>query len=260
MKKENKTKKLSPTQKIVSVAIFLIVWQIIALTVHKSILLVGPATVIKRLTTIWMEVGFFNSVFFTLLHILAGFFLGAVTGMFTGIFAHYNNWFKALMWPIMSLIRAVPVASFVVICLIWLSAKNLSILVSFLIVMPFFYQNIQTGLENVSAELLEMSRVFNLSFAKRTMRIIFPQIIPYIYSCLKTTIGMAWKAGVAAEIIGTPQGSIGKMLYLSRIYLDTDDLLAWTIIIVLLSILTEYIIIILFRFITKRIWGLELSK
>jgi NitT/TauT family transport system permease protein len=183
--------------------------------------------------------GFASSIWFTFYHIAGGFLLGSTLGILLAALAAKSPAVETLLWPWMVTIRSVPVASFVVICLIWLSARNLSVFISFLIVLPVIYQNVLTGLRAVDQNMEEMAQVFRMPWYRKLRYITIPQLAPYLLSACSVTTGMAWKAGVAAEIIGTPDGSIGKMLYLSKIYLDTDDLLAWTVIIVIISVSSE---------------------
>lgn len=214
-------------------------WQLAAMLIHQRILLVSPIQVLLRLTTIWQTEGFFSSIWFTLYHIVGGYFLGLIFGILLAVLADRWRWLETLLWPWVITIKTVPVASFVVICLIWLSAKNLSVFISFLIVFPIIYQNMLTGLRVRDGKLEEMAEIFRIRGFSRFRAITLPQIRDYLITACSITTGMAWKAGVAAEIIGTPNGSIGKMLYTSKIYLDTDDLLAWTVILVILSVTFE---------------------
>lgn len=229
--------------KLISICLALVVWQIVAMIVHSNILLVTPIAVMIRLFTIWTEQGFFSSLWFTFWHISAGFLAGVLVGIVLASLSYKWKNFEMLLWPWMATIKSVPVASFVVICLIWLSAGNLSIFISFLIVVPNIYQNVLTGLKSQSPKLLEMAKVFKINPLKRLKYITIPEISSYLISACSICAGMAWKAGVAAEIIGTPSGSVGKMLYNAKIYLDTDDLLAWTVIIVIISVISERIFI-----------------
>ena len=150
-------------------------------------------------------------------------------------------------------VKTVPVASFVVICLIWLSAQNLSVFISFLIVLPVVYGNVLEGIKSEDKKMLEVGRVFGMPFLKRVLYIHMPQLKPFILSACMTSLGMSWKAGVAAEIIGTPDGSIGKQLYYAKIYLDTDDLLCWTVIIVIISVAFEKLFMLLLRRFYRRL-------
>lgn len=226
-----------------AVLLALAFWQFLATVIHQKILLVTPVEVLVRLTTIWQEKGFFQSIWFTFYHIVGGFFLGVLTGCILAGLANRFSVIETLLWPWVVTIKAVPVASFVVICLIWLSAKNLSVFISFLIVFPVIYQNLLTGLRARSKEMEEMAKVYRLPRHRKFIYITIPQIRSYLISACSVTAGMAWKAGVAAEIIGTPNGSVGKMLYTAKMYLDTDDLLAWTVIIVAVSVVSEKLFI-----------------
>ena len=236
-------------QRMGAIALALIFWQVAAMLIHQNILLVSPLQVAMRLTTIWREKDFFASLWFSFYHIVGGFFLGLCSGIVLAVLAARFRFMEQILWPWMATIKSVPVASFVVICLIWLSAKNLSIFISFLIVLPVIYQNVLTGLRSGDGKMEEMARVFHLPWYRRLRYVTLPKLRPFLLSACSITCGMAWKAGVAAEIIGTPNGSMGRQLYLSKIYLDTDDLLAWTVVIVAVSVLFEK----LFLFVLRRI-------
>ena len=220
-------------KKVGAALLALTFWEIAALLIHQRILLVTPVAVARRLCTIW------RAILFSFYHIAGGFLLGLILGCLLAYLAAKHPVVETLLWPWMAMIKSVPVASFVVICLIWLSARNLSVFISFLIVIPIIYQNVLEGLRAENREMQEVATVFQLPWRKRFRYIELPKIRPFLLSACRVTTGMAWKAGIAAEIIGVPNGSIGKMLYTAKIYLDTDDLLAWTVIIVVISVVAE---------------------
>lgn len=234
-------------KKIGAVLLALVIWQVAAMYIKQSILLVSPIEVLLRMFTIWQVEGFWSSIWFTFYHIACGFLLGLLCGIILAVLAERFSILETLLWPWMATIKSVPVASFVVICLIWLSARNLSVFISFLIVLPITYQNLLTGLRARDTSMQEMTQVFQVPFYKKLKYVMIPQVRPYLLSACNVTAAMAWKAGIAAEIIGTPNGSIGKMLYLAKISLDTDDLLAWTVIIVIISVVSEKLFL----------WGLK---
>lgn len=242
---ENKTRK--QTGKILAALFALLVWQLAAMTVNLKILLVSPIEVAVRLTTIWKTEGFFDSIWFSFYHIAGGFFIALVLGVALAALAGRFEWVETLLWPFLITVKTVPVASFVVICLIWLSADNLSVFISFLIVLPVVYSNVLEGIKSEDMGMLEVGTVFRMPFMRRLAYIHLPQLKPFILSACSTALGMAWKAGVAAEIIGTSDGSIGKQLYYSKICLDTDDLLCWTLIIVIISVLFEKLFMLALR-------------
>ena len=225
--------------KLLAVIFALCLWQLAAMTIDSKILLVSPVEVAVRLTTIWQTEGFWTSIWFSFYHIAGGFFLALFLGIVLAALAGRFRRIETLLWPFLVTIKTVPVASFVVICLIWLSAEKLSVFISFLIVLPVVYGNVLEGIKNEDKLMLEVGTVFRMPLLRRFLYIHLPQLKPFIMSACATALGMAWKAGVAAEIIGTPDGSIGKQLFYSKIYLDTDDLLCWTVIIVIVSVLFE---------------------
>ena len=138
-----------------------------------------------------------------------------------------------------SLVKSVPVASFIVISLIWLSAANISVFISFLMVLPILYTNVLNGMKSAPRELLEMASLFRVPSPRRLLLVYLPALRPYLLSGCGVAIGLAWKAGVAAEIIGIPEGSIGEKFYFAKVYFATGDLFAWTAAVVCISVLFE---------------------
>ena len=135
--------------------------------------------------------------------------------------------------------KTVPVASFVILALIWTGSKNLSVFISFLVVYPMIHVNTKAGLISADRELLEMAEVFHVPFIRRAFYIYRTALYPYLKSACRTALGMGFKSGIAAEVIGVPDGSIGEGLYLAKIYLSTAELFAWTVVIILVSSLFE---------------------
>ena len=147
------------------------------------------------------------------------------------------------MAPFMLTVKAVPVASFVILILMWVSSKNLSIIISFLIVLPVIYTNIKDGISSCDKQLLEMAQVFRISPMRKIRYIYISQIMPFFRAACSISLGLCWKSGVAAEVIGIPKNSIGENLYNAKIYLDTPDLFAWTVVIILISLIFEKLFI-----------------
>ena len=247
--KQNKDK----LGKALAVIFALLVWQTAAVAVDQSILLVSPIDVALRMTTIWQVEGFASSIWFSFYHIVGGFLLALVSGILLAALSGRFKWVETALWPFMITVKTVPVASFVVICLIWLSAQNLSVFISFLIVLPVVYGNVLQGIKSADGKMLEVAEVFRMPMHRRILYIHMPQLKPFILSACATALGMSWKAGIAAEIIGTPDGSIGKQLYYAKIYLDTDDLLCWTVIIVIVSVAFEKLFMLALRAAYRRL-------
>ena len=222
-----------------SILFWLAAWQLGAMLMNEPLLLVTPTKVLIRLTELCRKADFWKSIFFTAGHILAGFLLSALLGVGLGILAWRFGAVRQLLAPLTAAVKAVPVASFVILALLWVSSRDLSILISLLIGFPVLYSGTLAGLDNVDPAMEEMARVFRIPFGKRMQALYLHQLDPFLYSALNVAAGLCWKSGVAAEIIGIPDGSVGEKLYKAKIYLETPDLFCWTLVIVLLSAGTE---------------------
>ena len=227
----------------VSVAFWLFLWQLASVLVGRELFLPSPVRVIKVLfSELIYQKSFWTSTAASLIHIGEGFLLGTALGILLAVFSYCFKAAKVLLWFPMKVIKSVPVASFVILSLLWLRSENLSVFIPFLMVLPTLYVNTMTGLEKTDKKLLEMAALFKLSHLKKALHIYLPHILSYILSACSLAIGMAWKSGIAAEIIGLAGNSIGNQLYQAKLYLMTPELFAWTIVIVFLSILCEQLI------------------
>ena len=222
-----------------AVAVWLLVWQAVSVSIGQEILLVSPVVVLKRLFELVQTRELWYSILFSLIRILGGFLLAMVTGVLMAGLSYRFKRIRELLAPAVLTIKAIPVASFVILVLIWVPSENLSVVISFLMVFPVIYTNVLSGIESMDQKLLEMAEVFELSARTRIRYIYVSQVLPFFRAGCSLGLGLCWKAGVAAEVIGLPDKSIGEQLYNAKVYLNTPDLFAWTIVIVLISLLFE---------------------
>lgn len=239
--------------KIWTVLIWLAVWEITARFIGQEILLVSPFTVFLRFMELIVTVSFWESILFSFLRITGGFFLALFIGIILAWISFFCRFIKELAAPLMAVIKSAPVASFIILILIWVPSRNLSFVISFLMVLPIIYTNILYGIENTNKNLLEMAEVFRVPYSKRIRYIYLSETLPYLRAACSISLGLCWKAGIAAEVIGIPSGSIGERLYEAKIYLETPDLFAWTFTIILLSICFEKI----FLFVMDKVVEME---
>jgi len=236
-----------------AVAAALLAWQAAAVIIDQSIIIASPLDVGTRLFTIWREEGFVSSLWFTFSRIVLGFFLALAAGVLLAVLAGRLRIFEILLRPYMTTVKTVPVASFIIIALVWLSSARLSVFISFLMVLPVVYSNLLSGIQAADKKMAELARVYKIPWHRRLLYINLPRIKPFLISACSVSLGLSWKAGVAAEVIGIPTGSIGEQLYFAKVYLNTVDLFAWTIIIVLISYAFEKLFMGLLRLCFKRL-------
>ena len=222
---------------------WLIVWQIAAMAVNQAILLPKPVMVGKTLLRFLGESEFWLAITHSLLKIMLGFFLAMILGSGLAFLGAKFSFVHQLIYPILSIIKATPVASFIILALIWINSASLSTFIAFLMVLPMFYANIYQGLKNVDVKLLEVAKVFGLNQRRTFREVYLPSLKPYLISTCTIGLGFAWKSGVAAEVIGLPAKTIGNQLYYAKVYLQTDELFAWTAAIIVLSIFLEKLLL-----------------
>lgn len=218
----------------VLLAIFL--WQAASLWIDADVLIASPLQVLKRVFELLQSETFSTTVFRSTGHIVGGFFLALVTAIILSAAAGRFPVLEIFFRPFLLTVKTVPVASFIVISLIWLSGNKLSVFISFLMALPILYNNLLQGYKNTDPKMLQCANLFHFSLFKRFLLVRLPAVKPFLLSACSTGMGLAWKAGIAAEVIGIPKESIGEMLYYAKLYFDSKDLFAWTLIIVILSV------------------------
>ena len=207
-------------RKLIAVILWVAIWECLSLAVKNPLLLAGPWDTLQALGRLAVTADFWLSMLNTSLHILCGFAVGSLLGIITAAAAYRYRWFSDFFGVFMQAIKSVPVVSFVLILLIWTGSRMLSFWIPLLVVWPVFYLNTKKGLDASDRGMLEMADVFGMHLSAKIRTIYLPQLKPYI---------------------GQPLGTIGNGLYRSKINLDTARLFAWTLVIVLLSVLFERI-------------------
>lgn len=231
--------KKQPVQRGAAVLFALLVWQGAALLVHEPLLLASPIQVAGRLFALIGTADFWQTILHTGSRIVFGFLMGFLVGIGLAILAGRFQWVETLLWPFVVTIKTIPVASFVILVLIWLGSRQLSVFISFLMVFPVIYLNTLQGIQSTDKKLLDMAAIFHLSNAQKLKYIYLPHLRPFLTGGCSIALGLSWKSGVAAELIGRPDFSMGDMLYMAKVHFDTGELFAWTFVIILLSLLFE---------------------
>lgn len=230
---------------------WIIIWRIASAAVGKEILLPAPLAVVKRIFELSATTDFWASTLLSVLRIMLGFLIGMFGGVILGFLSFRFEIIKRLFSPLLTIIKATPVASFIILALIWLTAKKVPTFATFLIVLPIVCQNTLTALELTDKQLIEMETFFGFGPIKRIKTLYFHSFMPYFLSSAKMSLGLAWKAGIAAEVLCTPVYSIGTNLYESKIYLETTDVFAWTAVVILMSIVLEKMLSLIFEKLLK---------
>lgn len=221
---------------------WLVVWQIAAVVINQDIVLTSPIQTIQTLFSLAQLREFWVSIGLSLLRIFAGGALAFTAGSLLAFLSFKYKLIKILFEPLISTIKSIPVASFVILLLIWVRTPYLSISISFLMALPIIYIAVLEGLFSTDQQLIEMADVYQICGWQRIKAIYLSQLMPSLKTATSLAMGFCWKSGIAAEVIGLPAFSIGEHLYNAKVYLDTPALFAWTLVVIVMSALGEKIV------------------
>lgn len=229
----------APLRFLLVFAFWVGVWWLISAIVGKEVLIPSPPAVAVHLFELLKTSDFYISVGMSVLRITAGFAAAVMLGIITGVLCAVSKAADALLSPLFSVIKATPVASFIILALVWINKELIPVFISALMVLPVIHGNVREGIKSTDKELLEMAKVFGFSKKQKLRRIYLPSVMPYLTAGVKTCLGLAWKAGVASEVLCFAAYSIGNKLYQSKVYLETADMFAWTVTVVVISVIIE---------------------
>ncbi|MDD6174941.1 MAG: ABC transporter permease subunit [Firmicutes bacterium] len=231
---------------------WLAVWQCAAFFVGKEVLIPSPAQVLLRLWQLAGQAEFWITAFSSLWRVLLGFAAALAAGVLLAVLTAASRVCRSLLQPLVFVIRATPVASFIILALVWLQSARVPVFISFLTVVPIVWANVESGILQTDGRLLEMARLYRFSRRKTLRNIYLPSVQPYFLSAFTTGLGFAWKSGIAAEVIANTRRSIGGQIYSAKVYLETTDLFAWTLVVIALSMLLEKLLVHAVLRLTKR--------
>ncbi|NLL63322.1 MAG: nitrate ABC transporter permease [Ruminococcaceae bacterium] len=226
-------------QNIVSICLWLLIWQAVAMIINEEILFVSPLSVLFKFPELIKSFIFWQSISFSILRILAGFFISTILSSIFAYIAYKSAAIEAFFRPIITVIKSTPVASFIILALIFIGKDIVPMFICMLMVTPIVYSNVLNGLKNVDKDLKEMSKLYD---TKQIKHLYFPSLLPYITAAIDSGLGLCWKAGIAAEVICRTIPSIGNQIWETKFYIETTEMFAYTTVVILLSVLFDFLI------------------
>lgn len=215
------------------------VWHILAVRMGNPLLLPTPWQVLCRLGQLAMTDAFWQTTLVSIGRILLGVVCAVALGVVLAVLTTASRALDVLIAPAMTAMQATPVASFTILVLIWLNRDYVPVLICGMMVLPVVWSSVSTGIRMTDPQLLEMARVSRLRWLRTLRRIYIPSVMPFFRTACSSALGLGWKAGIAAEVLTVPRASIGRMISESKLYLLTEDLFAWTLAVIILSLLLQ---------------------
>lgn len=227
---------------LAALCVWILLWQIAASLANKDLLIAipTPITTLKALLYGLSQRQFYLSCALSIARIAIGFFMAVVLGTLCGVLSSRIPLFDTLFSPLLKVIRAVPVASFIILVFLWMSRESVPTFIAFLTVLPIIWTNVADGIKATDKNLLEMARVMGMKNGDALRHIVLPGAMPFITSALSTGLGFAWKSGVAAEVICRTQVSLGELLWAGKSSVNYDEVFAVTAVVVVLSVTFEH--------------------
>lgn len=223
------------------------VWWIAAWRVGKPLLFPSPVLVLTRLWEMMQTAEFYRVTVNSLFNVLKGILIAVFGGSVLAVITSRISLLREAVLPLMTVVKATPVASFIILALIWIGAVKVPTFITVLIVLPVVWTNLDEGFLRIDPQLNEVTKVYKMTFPRRLRVLILPSLKPYFVSACRTSMGLAWKAGIAAEIIAMPRDSIGTMIGDAKQYIETVDMFAWTLTVIVLSLVIELLFAALFK-------------
>ena len=233
----NKAKKVLVVS--ISVIAWLLIWELGASVVNNVVFFSGVAETFKALASLVVTSSFWKTVFFSMMRIAFGFVLGVVIGVLLAFICAKSDILCTFFSLGISVIKATPVASIIMILWIFIGGAGVASAIALFMVAPIIWQNLMDGFKALDKRLIEVTNVFEISGIKRFKLLVFPTLIRYFVPAVLTSVGLAWKSGIAAEIITVAKNSIGYEIKTNKDYFNSDYMLAWTLVVVIISVIFE---------------------
>ena len=223
--------------------IWIAIWELVSLAVANELLFPSPITVCIALWALLREGDFYLTVGTSILRIIVGTAIGIAIGIVGGILSARFRTAREFFSPMLAIIKSTPVASFIILLVLWLKRDTTPMVICAIMVTPVVWSNVEMGIKKTDRALLEMACVYKMPRGRQISSIYVPSTLPYFISAMRSSLGMAWKAGIAAEVLLQPILSIGKQIFESKYMLETADLFAWTVVVIVLSVIIERVLL-----------------
>lgn len=225
-----------------SILLIPVAWQLLSWQMAQPQLIPSFPDLIRALFRLVYSPGFLVSIGTTCLRACAGLLLSLAAASITAFLLNRSEAIRFLFMPWLSLLRSVPVISFILLALIFLNPEMIPLLIAFLTMYPLLTENLLKGLMNRRDSWKMLARQFHLNAWNRLFQINYPQLRPYLFSGLASAVGFGWRAIIMGEVLSQCVDGIGKRMKEAQVFIDVPELIAWTLVAIVLSWLTDKLI------------------
>lgn len=225
-----------------SILLIPVAWQLLSWQMAQPQLIPSFPDLVRALLRLVYTPGFLVSIGTTCLRACVGLLLSLAAASITAFLLNRSEGIRLLFMPWLSLLRSVPVISFILLALIFLNPEMIPLLIAFLTMYPLLTENLLKGLMNRRDSWKMLARQFHLNAWNRLFQINYPQLKPYLFSGLASAVGFGWRAIIMGEVLSQCVDGIGKRMKEAQVFIDVPELIAWTLVAIVLSWLTDKLI------------------
>ena len=240
---------LSP---VLAIVFWFFVWEILSRALDADFVFPSVSSTAKAFVSLLGTHVFWSSLIFSLVRVLLGFFIGLLIGGILAPLAYRFSFIRALITPMMGIIKATPVASFIMVLWFFIGSTPVPVVIGALMVAPLIYHNLYNAMQVPERELSEVCEIYDVRGYRKFRYFYLPRLLEFLIPAAVSGMGLCWKASIAAEIIAYTQNSIGRQIYLSKAFLEGAELFAYTITVILMSLLFERLMHFLGEWVKKK--------
>jgi NitT/TauT family transport system permease protein len=217
-------------------------WQVVAVWIRLPLIVPTPRATLVQILALIGTTAFWHHLAATLSRGLSGFGLSLGLGLLIGLWAGKNSAAHAFFRPLIILMRSTPVMSVIILALIWFQRNTVPVFATFLMAFPIVVRNVIEGVRGVDRDLLEMVTIYRVPARLRLLHLYLPSLLPFLAAGISSGLGITWKVLIAAVVLSYPRWGIGTQMDTARVYLQTDKVFAWTLIVVTLGLFFDYLL------------------
>ena len=227
---------------LIAILLLIIIWEVLSVSFGSDQILPGPDDAILALLKMAATPEFYSSLAMTLLRGAIGFLLGLAAAILIGIPSGLNPSFEAAFRPLIVTVRATPVISIILLALIWFRVDQVPVFIGFLTMFPILATNISQGIRHTDPSYVQMAHLYSIPRTRILREIYFPSILPWLFSGFSTAIGFGWRSVIIGEVLSQPKFGIGSMMQDAQSFLLVSEVIAWTLVAVIVGSLFEWLI------------------
>lgn len=225
-------------QRLILLAIFVLLWLLAARNM-PAFVLPGPEKTFNALLMLWRNDTLLRDIGVTFSRVVSGFLLATVVGTLAGLALGASRRLAQFFEPLLAVFNTVSSAIWAIFAIIWFGISNATtVFVVFMTSMPLILTNVWQGAQTVERQYVELARSFRMSRVQTLLKIYLPTILPYFFSGARLAFGFGWRVSLVAETLGASDG-IGYRLRQAGDLVQTDQVFAWTLLLVSLMLLLE---------------------